>query len=412
MSLLNQGRGPDPLDPLLGILGALTYGPYQEVRGLLGRMTGRQKAELAADLTPGVGDVKALAYDLPRDLRDGNYGWAAVDALSAIPFVGALGDAARAGRAASDVGRVADDIKAFRDKWERQGVQNWVTERDDYITLDQVVVPEGQRGQGVGTSFMEELTEYADAVGKPVLLTPSTDFGGSSRSRLESFYRRFGFAPNKGDLRDYALPNEAMRRNPVTPPELPMDEASRMARAREMGFDTENVVYHGTKDDVAAFDPNPLNAYDSGWMGRGTYVSTNPHVASSYASLKGGAGGEQVMPLLIRGDLNLFDAPGHGYKMRGQQVEMRDGREAARRWAQDQTDQLRSKGYDGVRLHYSPEEVGARVAGDEILIFDPKNIRSRFARFDPSQLGSADLLAGSAGLLGLQTARQRNRETR
>ncbi len=30
------------------------------------------------------------------------------------------------------------------------------------ITLDKVVVPEGERGSGVGTEFMEELTTIAD----------------------------------------------------------------------------------------------------------------------------------------------------------------------------------------------------------------------------------------------------------
>jgi len=64
----------------------------------LNRFLTPQEAELTADFTPVVGDVKALAYDLPQNLQKGDYGWAAVDALSALPVVGMLGDAAKAGR--------------------------------------------------------------------------------------------------------------------------------------------------------------------------------------------------------------------------------------------------------------------------------------------------------------------------
>src|SRR5690606_31267416 len=37
--------------------------------------------------------------------------------------------------------------------------------------------------------------------------------------------------------------------------DLPMDEASRLARAREMGFDTDRVLYHGTDETFTEFDP-------------------------------------------------------------------------------------------------------------------------------------------------------------
>lgn len=45
-------------------------------------------AELAVDLTPGIGDIKALAYDAPREFRAGNLGMAALAAGSAIPILG------------------------------------------------------------------------------------------------------------------------------------------------------------------------------------------------------------------------------------------------------------------------------------------------------------------------------------
>jgi len=49
---------------------------------------------------------------------------------------------------------------------------------------------------------------------------------------------------------------------------------------------------------------------------------------------------------------------------------------------------LKRNGYDGVR------------AGDEVVIFDPKNIRDADASFDPSQSGSSKLLAQAANTTG------------
>jgi site-specific DNA-cytosine methylase/predicted GNAT family acetyltransferase len=105
-------------------------------------------------------------------------------------------------------------LSALSEGWSGRGVQNQISEGNSYIRLHEVRVPESQRGSGIGTKFMDELVSYADQAGKPVLLTPSTDFGATSKSRLENFYRRFGFVPNRGRQKDYSLPNEAMIRRP------------------------------------------------------------------------------------------------------------------------------------------------------------------------------------------------------
>lgn len=114
-----------------------------------------------------------------------------------------------------------------------------VTENASRIQLSRVVVPEGQRGQGRGTAFMEDLLSYADAAGKRITLTPSTDFGGSSVSRLRNFYKRFGFIDNKGRGRDLAVTDTMIREpraravvdSPSTPssppPEAPKTQVSR-----------------------------------------------------------------------------------------------------------------------------------------------------------------------------------------
>jgi GNAT superfamily N-acetyltransferase len=106
-------------------------------------------------------------------------------------------------------GKVADNLNAkYGDK-----VDAYLIESGDKIELSKVVVPKGERGQGVGTQFMDDLVAAADAQGKTVTLTPSSDFGGN-KARLEQFYRRFGFVPNKGRNKDFAI-SEAMYRPPM-----------------------------------------------------------------------------------------------------------------------------------------------------------------------------------------------------
>jgi hypothetical protein len=74
-------------------------------------------------------------------------------------------------------------------------------------------------------------------------------------------------------------------------------------------------------------------------------------------------------------------------------------------------------GYDGIIMTrpqmkpgvWPPTPMGKTI--EHQVVFDPKNIRSRFATFDPAQAGSASLIAGGAGLLGAGMARnQRERE--
>lgn len=85
------------------------------------------------------------------------------------------------------------------------------TRQGGYVVLDGLRVPKGDQKQGLGTQVMEDLIATADEQGWKLALTPSTDWGASSRARLERFYRRFGFVPNKGRHKDFTT-MEAMVR--------------------------------------------------------------------------------------------------------------------------------------------------------------------------------------------------------
>lgn len=181
---------------------------------------------------------------------------------------------------------------------------------------------------------------------------------------------------------------------------LPMDEASRMARAKQMGFG-EDVLLHGTPyESFSQFKPSKFGA-----LGPGVYVTKRPVTASDYARGWGEMDvrdtfvqdgqrytvGGNVLPIRVKGELQSFpdwtankrdnmeldDLYGPTYK----------ADEAASRMAEEQ-------GFTGVQGR-----------NENSAIFDPRSIRSRFARFDPMFAHLRNLSAGvAAGAVGLEAA--------
>lgn len=82
----------------------------------------------------------------------------------------------------------------------------------DTVTLSRIELPAEGRQQGTGSKIMQEITDWADANGKKLALTPSADFGGNKK-RLGEFYKRFGFLDNKGKNKDFEV-SESMVRDP------------------------------------------------------------------------------------------------------------------------------------------------------------------------------------------------------
>ena len=153
---------------------------------------------------------------------------------------------------------------------------------------------------------------------------------------------------------------------------LDMDKPSRMARAKEQGFDTDKKVYHGTADDFDAFDPDrsigtqfwsttnkaEIESGDVGAQGSGV-------IKEMYHKIKNPAGWEE------------YDKFG--------------------------IDELIREGYDGLKL---PDGKGDYT----YVAFDPSQYRSVDAVFDPAKTSSSNLLAsnpvataaaGAGGLLAM-----------
>ena len=109
---------------------------------------------------------------------------------------------------AGSAGAAGDSLDGIAEAYRGRGAEVEMYESGNQITLSKIVAPE--RGQGLGTEFMNELLEYADRGDKTIALTPSADFGGS-KARLIEFYKRFGFVENKGRNRDLEI-SESMYR--------------------------------------------------------------------------------------------------------------------------------------------------------------------------------------------------------
>ena len=262
---------------------------------------------------------------------------------------------------------------------------------------------------------------------------------------------------------DVPLEDQIVRMDGGVAESLPTDEASRMARAREMGFGDD--LYHASQQDITEFKPG----YDDGLI----FLTPNPEMANQWAGLgkfRGRVGAEDEIKGLeksirdakarhfdyellnkLEGDefhraydekakswyegtiskvraedayktiypvrtnvKNTFD-PRRDYEkiegflkeLPGMQEALDNGYHKAGNWViyerPEVVSKLKEMGYDSMLL---AENIGG--PHETLAVFDPSNIRSRFAQFDPAKRDSANILAGGAGAaLGLNVLADR-----
>lgn len=180
---------------------------------------------------------------------------------------------------------------------------------------------------------------------------------------------------------------------------LAMDLASRMQRARDMGFDVDTRLFHGTNNpNIMAFKTSP---HDETGI-QGISVSDDPILANEYADPRTSAyrnkpaGSPNVLPLMVRGEIpDYMDFVDEVRAARGIDEGELVPDEVLLEYA-------RQNGVTGVDMYGS-------LGHPEISMFDPSAIRSINAAFDPAKKDSPDLLAsvpyvGAAGLLGAGVA--------
>ena len=187
------------------IVGSSEYiGRQMANLGLISETRNPAAEFLSALLIPDPTDIQKLAPYVQRAMS--------ADLVAARPST--PGAAMRAQR--GSVGVEPLTVGDISNKWSEKGVALDVFEprnQSNTITLSKIEVPEDARKSGLGTQAMNDIVEYANKTGKTITLSPSTDFGASSKKRLVDFYKRFGFVENKGKNKDFSI-SESMYRLP------------------------------------------------------------------------------------------------------------------------------------------------------------------------------------------------------
>lgn len=208
--------------------------------------------------------------------------------------------------------------------------------------------------------------------------------------------------------------------------DLPMDEASRLARASDQGYAGD--YFHGSNLDFPGFDSST----------RGTFLTDSPAVADSYVAKDGGT----IYPALVRGgsDFPVVEGGGRFYSDIPQSALPEELEFMKYDIGSDIpliTDNVVSRARDerlpgiifegivdrGPNLKQYRGETDlmaqgrtsqAAVPSDVINTLDPSSVRSKFARFDPRLSNLKNLSAAAAsipgGLLALQEMQKRANE--
>lgn len=76
-------------------------------------------------------------------------------------------------------------------------------ETNNRIEVMQIYVPPNERNSGIGSDVFRQIQQYAQAIGKPIVLRPEPE--KRQKGKLDRFYKRLGFVHNKGRNIDYGL---------------------------------------------------------------------------------------------------------------------------------------------------------------------------------------------------------------
>ncbi len=201
---------------------------------------------------------------------------------------------------------------------------------------------------------------------------------------------------------------------------LPVDNTA-MDRARVMGYDVDNPVYHGTKKEFNEFKNTP------------NFFSEKKNIADQF--------GESKEYLLKKGDNQFIINQGNLTREQRDYFNNLEGRlfdeddldgfssdyeglSDSMEWGNTYKDAGKSAQYAVINAIKNDKYTHLVMpdfhndGSDMVSVsFDPKNIRSRFAAFDPMQRQSSNLLAQSAkfapaATLGALMANEKRKEKR
>jgi hypothetical protein len=163
-----------------------------------------------------------------------------------------------------------------------------------------------------------------------------------------------------------------------------------MDRAKAMGYDTS--VYHATNNDVKNFIPSDVGTY-----GPGVYTAKRPEIAEGYYQ---DFTNSNTMPLLIN----------KGKEKQFQSFSDYVGQKGKERNTFNYGQDLRDEGYNSLSVKFFPEGEVREYAS-----FNPSDVRSVNAAFDPFRRNEPDILAGvaaaPAGLLAIDEEKPKKKRS-
>lgn len=189
---------------------------------------------------------------------------------------------------------------------------------------------------------------------------------------------------------------------------LDMSQEGRMQRARDMGFDVDQVVYHGTSADFESFDPDRSDSRRKTGTPHGAFVFSNSaENSATYADRNNnldfiesyGEGGN-VKPVFVRFE-NPLVMEVEGELTADRFFDFIQGKsqnnDTLAGHINDLASDAKSNGHDAFIVNGVVDSAGGYYTPQQTtFIFDPTNIRSINAAFDPDFSDSGNLLAQSA----------------
>jgi hypothetical protein len=435
-----------------------------------------------SEMNKAADDVANAEYEIARELRDRGLNWEGDDA----EFMGVVDQLRREGKLSNYLASRVEDLRAASTRMfdaeakMKSRVKSFglLTERGR-DAVEQTFGAAYMSGTGSVAGGQYDLNgdgkiDNADlaigsgiglaAFASPLALRKVAELGG----RLK------GTKPQGMTPEAPRTPQQAAKFETPGSPEyeaakakgLDMSQAGRMARAKEMGFDTETVLYHGTPDarpieasgqfekrnQYASYLSDPdryqqiqaemaaeraANGVSEKYMAlldeaqklnvdakapRPIYMSNSSATAKTYArddrAFDYQGAEPKVMPLYVRGNMLKLDAGGLRFSMlpinvvrRGiPQERLAEFDRLVARYSRDLTGNdgrmstadieliASDMGYDGFTIRNIVDDYQGKGGKSTVTaVFDPSNIRSVNAAFDPDKAASPILTAGVGG---------------
>lgn len=335
---------------------------------------GRHMA-FVADLTPGLGDVKAALYDAPQLFAEGKPVWGALAAASAVPIAGAPFDVART---VGPAVRAADDAAEAARQARMQEHFPFEAFHGTFDPIDEIDMSKGDIGFHVGTQSQAS-NRIAD-----VATSRRVDGGGDTYldpQRAREYDPRYAAAEEFRGAQVMPLrvnTGKSLRMPDVGAWQYPSVVAHELKQMPEFRHSDIDGIIAAAPDDKAAL------------AGLREEIQRKGYDSIVYKNMaENEAGGSTALTPAAKREWDDILA-------------RRDAGEIPTDEANDRLMGI----YDNSTSYQSP---------DSYIMLDPKDIRSSSAAFDPASIGQAGLMRSVipvAGYFGVQSARDRLRDRR